>query len=161
MSFYGKISFFFRGMFWIYKAILQRDTFKCKVLINHLYSWIVNGILKCFEPFWQNNLEICCWALIQKVLMAKFYYFPVECFEYIKQSYKDTFKCKVLIHHLYSWIVNGILKSFVEPFWHKTDKLVDEPLWQIPDDIDLFHSLCPLAWFYRNEPRFIDDPWFE
>ena len=48
----------------------------------------------------------------QKVLFGQnLYLFLVKCFEYIKQSYKDIFKCNVLIHHLYIWIVNSILKK--------------------------------------------------
>ena len=67
-----------------------------------------------FKSVWAKR------AQKQKVLFwQNLYLFSVECFEYIKQSYKDTFECNVLIHHLYSWIVNGILKNVVEPFWQK------------------------------------------
>ena len=90
-----------------------------------LYMYIINIILHIYSRVFairaQQPILKCVWAKRaqqQKVLFwQNLYLFSVECFEYIKQSYKDTFKCNVLIHHLYSWIVNGILKNVVEPFW--------------------------------------------
>ena len=115
-------------------------SFNICVCNYYVYTLIRVFVIRAQQPILKS-----VWAKRaqqQKVLFwQNLYLFSVECFEYIKQSYKDTFKCNVLIHHLCSLIVNVILKNIIEPFWQKNIYCFFAPL-ELNNKKSFYGKIC-------------------